>query len=217
MNEQRLRQILDGILIKQRDGGFRKTTLSERMEYFHCPAFSFAVLKDGQIDMVYATGSKRHDVNDPVLPSSPFRFASVSKIVTAVAAVKLCVQGVLDLDTDVHEYFNDGYVLPADEGFSNKVTLRQIFGHLAGLNSPGYDGYVAGSPTPTLRELIDGKYPSRTGPLRVVRPQNTFVQCTAKNNQGPYSGGGYCLAQKAICEMTGRDFADVIDELVFTP
>jgi CubicO group peptidase (beta-lactamase class C family) len=232
-----LDKILHSLMVKRKDGSFRICTLEERMAYYHCTAFSFAVIDNYTVDRVGCFGTKEYQGSEKITPSDPFMAASISKMVTAVAAMKLVVQGVLDLDTDVHTYFKDNYVIPADEGLSNQITLRQIFGHLAGLNVPGTGGYIPGYPLPTLMQVLRGEKPpnsdwqyscfhsnweyasffSKGEEVRVVRPQNILVPCTPENPQGPYSGGGFCIAQKVMCDVTGKDFADLLDELVLTP
>jgi CubicO group peptidase (beta-lactamase class C family) len=214
---ERLNKLLSNVMVKRKDGTFRACTLQERMDYYHCTAFSFALIDNYTVDWVGSFGTKEYQGSEKIIPSDPFMAASVSKMVTAVAAMKLVVQGVLDLDTDVHTYFKDDYVIPADEGLSNQITLRQIFGHLAGLNVPGFGGYIPGDPLPTLMQVLKGEKPAKTEQVRVVRPQNILVPCTPDNPQGPYSGGGLCIAQKVLCDVTGKDFADLLDELVLIP
>lgn len=215
MNE-RMNQIINGLIVAE-DGGYKICTLKERMEYLHTTAFSIACIKDYDIDFVYSCGTKEHDGLEPVDDRTPFMAASVSKAVTAVGLMKLVQDGVLDLDTDVNTYLK-GYQVPAMPGLSNQVTLRQIMGHLAGLNVDGFGGYQQGQPLPTLLQVLNGESPAKTERVMVVRPQNTFVPKTEANPTGPYSGGGFIIAQKVICDVLGSDdFAAIMDELVLKP
>lgn len=212
-----LKNIIEGLIVQDEKGAYSLHTLQERMEYFHTTAFSLACLKDGRIDFVYSTGTKEHDGTERVDDHTPFMAASISKAVFAVGVMKLVQQGVLDLDRDVNGYLK-GYQVAADPGLSNRVTLRMILGHLAGLNVDGFGGYEVGQPTPTVMQVLNGESPAKTPKLRVVRPQNTCVPKTAENPTGPYSGGGFVLAMKVVCDVLGRDdFAAILDELVLVP
>jgi CubicO group peptidase (beta-lactamase class C family) len=143
--------------------------------------------------------------------------ASISKAVFAVALMKLVQRGVIDLDRDVNEYLK-GYTVPAKEGLSNNITLRMIMGHLAGLNVDGFGGYKPNQPLPTVMQVLNGEPPAKTGRLMVVREPNTYVPKTAENPTGPYSGGGFVLAQKLVCDVLEcTDFAALMDELVLRP
>lgn len=215
MNE-RLNQIINNLIVAEGDG-YKTYTLKERMDYFHTTAFSLACIKDYEMDFVYSCGSKEHDGLEPIDNQTPFMAASISKAVTAVGLMKLVQNGVLDLDRDVHEYLK-GYQVPAAPGLSNRITLRQIMGHLAGLNVDGFGGYTIGQPLPTVMQVLNGEPPAKTDRVMVVRPQNTYVPKTDENPTGPYSGGGFVIAQKVICDVLGRDdFAAIMDELVLKP
>ena len=215
MNE-RANRIINGLIVKEGEG-YRTYTLQERMDYFHTTAFSIACIDQYKIDFVYSTGTTEHDGGTKVNDQTPFMAASVSKAVFAVALMKLVQRGIIDLDRDVNEYLK-GYVLPAKEGLSNRVTLRMIMAHLAGLNVDGFGGYAPGQPLPTVLQVLNGEPPAKTQRLMVVREPNTYVPKTAENPTGPYSGGGFVLAQKLVLDVLGvTDFAALMDELVLKP
>ncbi len=67
------------------------------------------------------------------------------------------------------------------------MTLRHLLGHTAGANVPGYFGYFAEEPLPTLRQVLEGEAPAKTPPVRVeFRPGTAWR----------YSGGGYVSFSK---------------------
>lgn len=214
MNRQRAQRIAQNLLVKEDDGSLSAHTLAERLEYYHTTAITLALIDDYKIDSTLAVGKTALN-GDPVSDDTPFMAASVSKAVTAVGAMMLVQNGTLDLDRDVNEYLK-GYVIPAKEGLSNRVTLRQIFGHLGGLNVHGFGGYKKGESVPTLMQVLNGEPPSKTERVMVVRPQGTQVPLS-EDPQGSYSGGGLCIAQKVMCDVTGRPFEELMDELVLTP
>jgi CubicO group peptidase (beta-lactamase class C family) len=72
----------------------------------------------------------------------------------------------------------------------------------------GYPGYAAGKPVPALVQVLDGKGPANTGPIRVE---------TAPGSAWRYSGGGYTVLQQAMIDRAGQPFDVLTRELVPGP
>jgi CubicO group peptidase (beta-lactamase class C family) len=81
---------------------------------------------------------------DPITLDDVFRIASMTKILTTVAALQFVERGLLDLDAPVHRYlpvFDDLQVLvgfdgdvPALRPPTRRATVRQLLTHTAGLS-----------------------------------------------------------------------------------
>ena len=112
------------------------------LEKWDIPGGAVAIAKDGRL--VFAKGYGLADVEseEPVLPDSLFRIASISKPVTAAAILSLVEDGLLDLDErafDILDRFKapDGEV---PEPRINEVTVRQLLHHSGGWDrDAGYD------------------------------------------------------------------------------
>ncbi|MEM9373544.1 MAG: serine hydrolase, partial [Planctomycetota bacterium] len=87
-----------------------------------------------------------------------------------------------------------------------KVTLRRIVNHTAGLTVWGFPGYDPNGEWPTAPELLDGK--GNTDPVRVYREPGFDWQ---------YSGGGYTVMQVALEDVSGKDFTTLMAERVLKP
>jgi CubicO group peptidase (beta-lactamase class C family) len=136
-------------------------------------------------------------------PDRLFQAGSISKPVTALAALELAAQGEVDLDADVNERLSS-WQLPGDRG----VSLRQLLGHTSGMGIPFFPGYPQGSEVPALRQVLDGVPPSATPAVRVD---------PAAHGTFRYSGGGYAVIQQLIADVTGVPFAQAAHELVLAP
>jgi CubicO group peptidase (beta-lactamase class C family) len=137
-----------------------------------------------------------------------YQAASLSKLVTAVAALRLVERGRLDLDRDVNDDLNIWHLPASDLTRERKVTLRGLLSMTAGIGVPGYTGYLPGEPLPNLIQILDGKPPANSAAVRAVAVPGTGYA---------YSGGGYEIVQALIETKTRRRFPDAMRDLVLRP
>jgi CubicO group peptidase (beta-lactamase class C family) len=108
------------------------------MEAANVPGLSIAVVRDGQIFRTKAFGVKSRQTGDPVDKNTMFEAASLTKTVTAFAAMRLLERGKLDLDTPLHEYFpNKEYEKLAEDERYKQLTARLVLTHTTGLPNWG--------------------------------------------------------------------------------
>jgi len=183
----------------------RKMSLVDRMKYYKVPGFSIAIIDQGELAWAKGYGVMEAGGEKRITPETIFQAASISKPVSAMVALHLVEAGILDLDTNVNDVLQSWKVRENKYTQTNKVTLRGLLSHSAGLNIYGYPGYPAGSPLPTLTQILDGKPPATSKKVRVIRePGNIFK----------YSGGGYVLLQVLIEDATGRALAELVQEII---
>ena len=144
--------------------------LTDRMKFYQVPGVSITVFDDGQILWARGFGLADISANQRVTPETLFQAASVSKSVTAFAALQLVQQGKLSPDEDVNRKLVS-WKVPENEFTRNeKVTLRRLLSHTAGLNGASVGGYLASEPLPTTMQILDGKKPANNEPVRVEAP-----------------------------------------------
>ena len=160
------------------------------------PAASVAV-HTGDDDLAVAWGVDRRTL---------FQAASISKPVAALAALRLVAQGMVGLDVDVNEYLTS-WRLPGGDGMP-PVTLRHLLCHGGAVTVPSFPGYEADAPLPSLIDILDGRPPANTPPVRRDGPPGQVHR---------YSGGGFMVLQQLLEDVTGRAFAEMVRELVFSP
>lgn len=107
-------------------------------------------------EVVFAGAAGTHSDVDrsPVLADTPFRIASVGKLFTAVAVLRLAERGGLTLDTPIGGLLPKALVdrLHVMGGVSRgpRLTVRQLLGHTTGLanidSDPTFNGAVAKNP-----------------------------------------------------------------------
>jgi CubicO group peptidase (beta-lactamase class C family) len=172
-------------------------TLDAAMRALNIPSVSIDLVEGGHVE---------HRLSRS--PGNLYQAASLSKLVTAVAALRLVEQGRLDLDRDVNDDLTQWRVPASDLTRERKVTLRGLLSMTAGIGVPGYSGYAPGEALPSLVQILDGTPPANSPPVRVGEVPGTRFA---------YSGGGYEIVQALIEAKTGKPFAAAMDELVFRP
>lgn len=187
-------------------GSFAKP-LAQRMADLNVPGVSIAFIEDGKVKWTRTYGVATAG-GSPVTPDTLFQAASMSKAVAAAGALRLVEQGRLDLDEDVNARLKSWKVPASDYTAQQKVTLRRIFSHTAGLTVSGFPGYPAGAPVPTTLQILDGLPPANTPPVRSFE---------APGGRYAYSGGGYTVAQLLMVEAGGKPYPELLQDLILRP
>lgn len=188
--------------------GDKPVTLAERMRQYGVPGISVAVIHDGKL--AWARGWGVCDVVSckAVTPDTVFQSASISKVATAVLALRMVEQGKLGLDANIDDALRS-WKLPADPALApHGVTLRQLLSHTSGLGVHGFIGYMPGVPLPTPEQILDGVPPANTPAVRSVLPAGQAFE---------YSGGGYVVTQVALADAGGAPFAELERREVLGP
>lgn len=129
-----------------------------------------------------------------------FNVASIGKMFTATAVLRLAEQGRLDLDAPVLLYL-PGY---PNRAVAGAITARQLLSHSSGMGN--YWEAIAEKPAQTFVETRDFL------PLIVDQP----LAFTPGERIG-YSNSGYVLLGLLVEAVTGEAFADHIDRTIFQP
>src|SRR5262249_25102841 len=145
-----------------------------------------------------AYGTTELGGSTPVTTKTLFQAGSISKPVAAAAMLALVQEGKLSLDEDVNVKLKTWKVPENEFTKDQKVTLRRLASHTAGLTVHGFPGYDIDEKLPTLVQILNGEKPVvNTAPIRV-----DFVPGT----QERYSGGGVTIEQLVMMDVTGKLF-----------
>ena len=129
---------------------------------------------------------------------SIYRIGSITKCYTSVMILQLVEEGSLSLETTLDTYYPD---LPN----AGQITIEQMLRHTSGLvnftNSPDYMSYFAGEATKD--EMLD----------RFASLGTSFEPGT----NSEYSNTAYVLLGYIIEDVTGRSYADVLQERITGP
>lgn len=188
--------------------------IARKMAAGNLPGLSACIIKDGTVAWCGAYGVKSIETGAPVTHQTPFIWASVSKLITATAALQLAEAGQLDLDADVDPLLPHRVEHPRDAA---PIRPRALLAHVAGVddNWDVIDGYVnrGGPPRLSLAE-VNARYFDPDG-ADYDAEFNFFAAGPERRYR--YSNMGYALLGGAVEAAAGVDFADLTHDAIFAP
>lgn len=208
--EQRIRRIENGLVLPVVVKGqpVESMKLADRMQFYKTPGVSIAFISNGRIEWARGYGLREAGKTEPVTTETLFQAGSISKAVTAIAALRLVQAGKLNLDEDVNRKLVSWKIPENEFTREKKVTLHSLLSHSAGVNVPSFAGYLTDEQVPTLVQILDGVKPANTPPIRVEQTPGSGFR---------YSGGGYTIVQQLLIDTEKKSFPDLMNELVFQP
>jgi CubicO group peptidase (beta-lactamase class C family) len=158
---------------------------------------------DGAVELV-TSGLADVRTGRPVTVQTTFLWFSMTKIVTATAAMMLADRAALDLDAPVIEHVPELGVL---RGPGSLITARHLLAHSSGLANPPPVRWVrpAGAPPPDARAFL-GRLLHRHRRLR-FRPGQTAA----------YSNLGYLVLGELIASCAGQSFCEFVRRELLEP
>lgn len=172
--------------------------ISAAMAKERIPGLSVAVVVEHQLRWSNGYGFADLENFVPAKASTAYRLASISKTITACAAMQLAEQGKLDLDLPVQKY------VPAFPEKQWPITSRQLLGHLAGVRH--YRGQAEIGSTLRFTNLNDTLELFKHDAL-VHEPDTKYL----------YSTYGYNLLGCVVEGASGQKFLDYCREHIFLP
>lgn len=191
------------------DTGLAGRTLDELLAVTLTPGISVAVIRDFAVHWAKGYGVADVATGRPVDARTRFQAASISKPVTAMAVMRLVQDGTLALDADINATLRSWQVPASELTRDQKVTWRSLLSHTSGSDDGfGFPGYKPDAPRPTLVQILNGEQPSNVKAVTFARPPFARYK---------YSGGGTTIVQLALTDLTRRDFAAWMREMVLAP
>jgi len=206
--EDRIQRIENGLMQNLQIKGEEVSTfnINDRLIELGIPGLSIAVVSNGKIEWARAYGIADSSKNRPMTPETMLLAGSISKPVAALRALQMVENGQFSLDANVNDYLSS-WQLPDNEFTAiEKVTLRRILNHTAGLTTWGFAGYDKGDKIPSVPDVLNGK--GNTDAVRVYKkPGESWM----------YSGGGYTIMQLMVTDVTKTSFPNTMQENVLDP
>jgi len=150
------------------------------LEEFIVPGAAIALIDNGEVILQKGYGYADVEKKIKVSSKTGFNIGSISKTVAAWGVMRLVEKGKIDLDSPAEKYLTRWH-LPKSAFDINKVTIRRLLSHTAGLSLHGYPGWSPEDKLPSLEESLAGKN-NGPGDVRVIMEPGT---------KWKYSGGWF--------------------------
>jgi CubicO group peptidase (beta-lactamase class C family) len=162
------------------------------------PGMSVAVVAGRQVRWSAGFGMQDLENNVAARAATVYRLGSISKPITAVAAMQLYERGRVDLDAPVQKY------CPAFPEKQWPVTTRQVLAHLSGIRHYKSDDEF--NSTRFYAGVSDGLAMFKDDPL-LHEPGAKYT----------YTTHGYSVLGCVVEGASGQKFADFVSENIFKP
>lgn len=172
--------------------------VKQQMEKQELVGVAIGIIQNGEVVLLQGYGQADREKKLPVTTETVFNWASNSKPLCAVAAMKLVEAGKLDLDKDVRSYVP---TFPAKEG---TITMRQLLCHQSGIQ---HYGIVKGTNIQYLK------------PMPFLDPKlalDVFNQTPLVSKPGEkvlYSSYAYILASAVVQEAGKIPYSMQVDRI----
>lgn len=179
-----------------------------QMQKYNIPGCSIAVIQNYKIKSAKSYGVRNKANNKPVTKDTLFQAASISKPITAIAAVATFQEQNLSLDKNINDILKSWRIPKSKFTNDQAVTMRLLLAHSAGIIGFRYNGYTVKDKLPTLLQELQGVQPANTSPVVVVRKPGT---------QYEYCPAGYTIIQQVLEDIYKKPFAEVMQKLILNP
>ncbi len=171
------------------------------MQEGEIPGLALVIIKHGQPDYIKGFGFADLETKKPVTADTLFELASCSKAFTALAALQLDSQGLINLDDPVSKYLPWFYL--NYKGQKTEVTLRQVLHQTSGIPFKSISKIPISSKDNALQKTV-----------------KNLVGFELKNKPGTkheYATINYDIIGAVIEVVSGMSFEDYLAKNIFNP
>jgi len=162
------------------------------MTQAHIPGAAVAIIRNGKVDRISTYGIANTEYNVPVTQTTPFQIASASKMYTGVLLMRMVEDHLISLNDPVTKY------IPEAPASWSAITIRNLAGHSSGLDRMDID--------PNLVATED-----------VVHLAFKLKSISKPGAEANYASTDYTILQYILEKISGRPFAALLQEKLFTP
>lgn len=168
----------------------------------HVPGAAWAVVIDGELAHLGATGSRVAGTDAPVDGDTVFRIASMTKSFTALAILSLRDAGKLALDDPVERYVPELNRLHYPTSDSPRLTIRHLLSHAAGFpeDNPWGDQQLAATEE-QFTELLRRGIPFSNPPGIAYE----------------YSNLGFAILGRVVARVSGMPYRRYVASRILAP
>ena len=173
-------------------------TINTTMQQSHIPGLAIGISFQNGSTLCKYYGKSNLTYDTPVTDNSTFAIGSITKTFTAIAILKLCQEGKLNLNTKLSKFFPD---FPNSEN----ITIKELLNHSSGIRDvfqiKKLMDFVAHQWTPDQVVSMVAK-----GPIN-FKPGTAFE----------YNNSSYIILGKIIEKATGESYENYLKKEILEP
>lgn len=194
---------------------FIEKEANDFLRHWNLAGMTMSIVKDGKLVYAHGFGYSDVEAKQPVLAGQLFRIASVSKLITAVAIMKLVEQKSLSLDATVFGpigVINDPIFNSVKDPRIYKITIRHLLAHAGGW-SLRYGDMAFNS---LLVSDLNGETGSATldSYCHFIASRKLHFDPGSRSS---YSNMGYMFLTKVIESVSGQPYEKYVRNEVLKP
>ncbi len=170
--------------------------------FYETTNIQYALIYNGEIVISDSVGKYSITNNTPISKENMYCIASISKVFTATAVMKLVDEGKIDLDTPVVNYIPDFQM--ADERYVN-ITPRMLLNHSSGIMGSSFENTLL---------LGDNDTTYHDNFLKTLSTQRLKA---APGAFSVYCNDGFTLAEILVEKVSGLSFSSFISQKITNP
>jgi CubicO group peptidase (beta-lactamase class C family) len=163
---------------------------------------SFLVARNGQIIFERYNGYANKNEDTKITADTPVQIASVSKVLTATAVLKLVNAGKIDLDQKVNTILK---TFPYED-----CTIRMLLSHRSGMRNYAYFTDHDKSVWDRHNQLTNAAI------LNILATKNVGLESKTGTRFG-YCNTNYAMLALIIEKVTGLTYKEAMSEIIFKP
>lgn len=176
--------------------------IEEQLAYRQLPGLAIGVVHGQELVWAQGYGYSDLEAKTPVIPTTPFRIGSVTKVFTATAILQLRDAGHLRLDDPITTHLPE-FTIRSPFQDAPPITVWNLLTHTAGLPREAAFPYWTDHKFPTVDELV------------AAAADQTLIY--TPGTQYKYSNLGFSLLGAIVERISGKSYGDFVTQNIFTP
>lgn len=174
---------------------------------------------DGSFSWSGAAGIASQNGQVPMTQDTPIYIASITKLYTATAIMRLYEEGALSLDDPMSKYLPEGLIrgihVYKGKDYSHEITIKELLSHTSGIADYYTEKPKGGK---SLFELfLEDPERSWTVDETIERAQKDLKPNFPPGTDASYSDTNFQLLGKVIEAITGKPLHTVYEDFIFRP
>ena len=176
-------------------------SLDKIAKKYGASAVQIAIIENGAVTGYYNYGFADKSAEKPVNSDTVFRAASLSKLIDAMAVMKLSEEGKIDIDGDIGTYL--GYKVRSPKHPKTVITPRMLMTHTSGIIDS--------------ESFLKSRNSASSTPLKKLTSQSSSYSASNPGKSHRYSNFGVAVLAAAGEKTAGVPFYEYTENELFKP